>query len=244
VPPKLEKALKQPDQFVSFWSKVGDWATARRKAMLVLAVVMVGGTALGWGVQGYLQSRAERASQAFARIHRVATAALIPEKGEASFDDDLPHFKTERERLDAAVKEADSFIAGHGGSPLREKAELLKARYLVALGRAADAVPVYQRLTSSLDERLRFLAQEGLAYAQEESGQIDKALETLAALAERAKSNGNFFRDRALFNRARLLERKGDTKAAQKTYREVLSEVPTTALKEEINNRLAVLEGK
>lgn len=245
MPPKLDKELKGPDQFVSFWSRVGAWISARRRVVVGGIVAVLGGLALSWGVQGYLHSRGERTSAAFARIHRVATAALIPETGEPpKFDDDLPHFKTERERLGAALKEADSFLATHGGSPLREEALVLKARYLVALGRAAEAVPAYQELAGSLDQNLRFLAQEGLAYAHEESGQLDKAIAVLGTLAEQSKGAGNFFRDRALYNKARLLERKGDAKEAQKTYREILAEAPTTALKDEIDHRLAVLEGK
>jgi hypothetical protein len=66
----------------------------------------------------------------------------------------------------------------------------------------------------------------------------------VTALAEKSKSQGNFFRDRALFHKARLLEGKGATKDAEKIYRDILVETPTSALKEEINNRLASLESK
>ena len=41
-----------------------------------------------------------------------------------------------------------------------------------------------------------------------------------------------------------MLERKGAPKDAEKLYRTILSEVPQSALKEEINARLAVLENK
>lgn len=245
MPAKLEKELKQPDQFVSFWGQIGQKLVANKGAVIGVVVAVLGGTAAAWGAQSYMQGRGERTTQAFGRIQRVATAALIPEKGDApKFTDDLPHFKTERERLEAALKEADAFLAAHGGSALKEEALLLKARYLVGLGRAAEAATAYQELRGSVDERLRFLALEGLAYAHEESGQLDKAIEAFGALAAEAKSSGNFLRDRALYNKARLLERKGDRKEAEKVYREALADVPTTALKEEINDRLAALEGK
>src|SRR5688572_996291 len=165
-----------------------------------------------------MASRAAAASQAFARIHAISTASLVPETGTPpAFDDNLPHFKSERERLEGALKEADAFIAGHGAG-LRDEALLLKARYLVALGRASEAVPIYSQLAGSLDERLWFLAQDGLAHAHEAAGQLDKAIESYGALAERAKASGNFMRDRALYNRARLLEQKGAAKDATKVY--------------------------
>jgi tetratricopeptide (TPR) repeat protein len=248
VPPKsqpLEKELKQPDQFVSFWGKVGAWIAAHQKAVVLSVVLAFAAVLLAWGAQGFMRGRAERTSQAFGRIHRVATAPLIPATGEApSADDGIPQFKTEKERLEGALKAADDFLTANGGSNLREEAQLLKARYLVGLGRAGEALPLYQSLAGSLDGRLRFLALEGQAYAQEETGAIDQAIASFQQLADQAKGQGNFLRDRALFNRARLLEKQGKTKDAEKAYRDVLTEVPTTALKEEINNRIAVLEEK
>lgn len=243
---QIDKELKAPDQFVSFWSKVGEAASARWKQLVggLLAAVLV--VLVAWGIQSFTNKRAESSSAAFARIQRVATAPLIPATGDAPKpeEDGVPHFKTEKERLEAALKEADSFLGAYGGSSLRQEAEVLKARYLVALGRGAEAITIYNGLTGSLDKDLRFLAQEGLGYAYESAGQTDKALEAFGALADQAKQSGNFLRDRALFNKARLLERKGAGKDAEKTYREILSEMPTSALKEEINDRLAVLEGK
>ena len=241
---KTDKELKAPDQFVSFWSQVGTAIAARKQVVLVGVLALLATAAIVYGGNVFLTSRAAKESQAYARIHAVATAALIPETGEApKFEDNLPHFKTEKERLEAALKEADTFIDGHG-SRLRDEALLLKARYLVALGRPGEALPIYGSLTGALDERLWFLAQEGLAYAQESAGQADKAIESFGLLAERAKATGNFMRDRALYNKARLLEQKGSSKDAEKVYRDILTELPQSALKDEINDRLAVIEGK
>jgi tetratricopeptide (TPR) repeat protein len=243
VSKKTDKELKAPDQFVSFWSQVGSAIAARKQAVLVGVIALMATAGIIYGANVFLTGRAAKESQDFARIHAVATAALIPETGDAKFEDNLPHFKTEKERLEAALKEADGFISGHG-SRLRDEAQLLKARYLVALGRGAEALPIYSSLTGSLDERLWFLAQEGQAYAQEAAGQVDKAIESFGQLAERAKATGNFMRDRALFNKARLLEQKGSAKDAEKVYRDILTELPQSALKDEINDRLAVIEGK
>jgi tetratricopeptide (TPR) repeat protein len=244
VSKKTDKELKAPDQFVSFWSQVGSAVAARKQAVLGGVVALLATAVIIYAANVFLTNRAAKESQAFARIHAVATASLLPESGEAPKPEDtLPHFKTEKERLEAALKEADGFITGHG-SRLRDEAQLLKARYLVALGRAGEALPIYGALTGSLDQRLRFLAQEGLAYAQESAGQPDKAIESFGQLAEQAKATGNFMRDRALYNKARLLEQKGAAKEAEKVYRDILTELPQSALKDEINDRLAVIEGK
>jgi tetratricopeptide (TPR) repeat protein len=246
---KIKKELKAPDEFVSFWSRAGGWLGERKGVVLGGLAALVAVVVVGWLLQGYRRTDAERASRDFSRIHRVANVPLAP-SGQAPaaeiapVDPDLPRVKTERERTEAALKEAEKFLTDHGGSPLKDEALLLKARYLVALDRAAEAVPVYSELVGSIDDRLRFLALEGLAYAQEASGQLDKAVAAFARVADEAKGSGNFLRDRALFNQARVLERKGSPKDAEKIYRSILSEVPQTALKEEINARLAFLENK
>jgi tetratricopeptide (TPR) repeat protein len=245
---KIGKELKSPDQFVSFWSRAGTWLDERKKLLGWAIGGLLVLVALTWALQSWRSSGAQRASRDFARVHKIATAPLAPAAGEPAAtppaDPDLPRFKTDRERQEAALKEADRFLSTHGGSPLRDEAQLLKARFLVGLGRAGEAVPIYSELVNSLDRRLRFLALEGLAYAQEASGQMDKAVAAFARVAEHARESGNFLRDRALFNQARLLERKGSGKEAEKVYRTILSEVPQTALKEEVNARLAVLESK
>jgi tetratricopeptide (TPR) repeat protein len=247
---KINKELKAPDHFVSFWGRAGEWLGARKRAVLAGLAALVVVTGLGWAAQEFRQGRAQQASRAFARIHRIATVPLTPSGGETAPagaetpDPDLPKVKTDQERLEAALKEADKFLGEYGGSSLSEEALLLKARYLVGLGKAADAVPIYSELVGSVDRRLQFLALEGLAYAQEASGQLDKAVAAFSRLADHARESGNFLRDRALYNQARLLERKGSAKEAEKVYRGILSEVPQSALKEEINARLAVLESK
>lgn len=241
-----KEALKAPDQFVSFWGRVAEGLAKRRKPVLGAAaalVVIAVGIVL---VQALFERRAEKASLAFARIQKVAAATLLPAEGEApKYDDGVQHFKTEKERLEAALDEVDTFLSSYGGSPLADEAKLLKASYLVQLDRAKEAVTLYQQLRGSLPEALVFLAREGLAFAHEAAGQTDQALAEFSALADGAKTEpGSFMRDRALYNKARLLEQKGDKAAATKTYKEILAEAPTSALKDKVSDRLAVLEDK
>jgi tetratricopeptide (TPR) repeat protein len=239
------KQLKSPDQFVSFWSRAALFVSAHKREVIGGSVgVVVLGLAL-WGGSTLMAERAAKASYAFARIERIATADLLGAEPPKT-DDRLPHFKTEQERLEAAVKEADSFLGAYGRSRLKDEAQLLKAKYLLTLGKASEAVALYQaQVTGSLDRRLRFLAQEGLGYALEQSGQVDQAIAAFGALADDSQKSGGFYRDHALFNKARLLQKKsGGSQEAGKLFREILDKSPTTPLREEINDRLAALEGK
>lgn len=241
------KELKNPDQFVSFWTRIAAQIGSHRAVVIGgLAGLIVVGLAI-WGGGNFMTKRSAETSREFARIEKVAGAGLLPATGEAPkdlADDGLPHFKTEQERLEAALKEADTFLGKHGGSSLEDEALLLKAKYLMALGKPQEALPIYQGKLGSLDKRLAFLAQEGLGYALEATGQTDAAITAFGALADQAAGAGGFYKDRGLFHKARLLEKKGTPKEAEKLFREILEKTPTTSLRQEINDRLAVLEGK
>lgn len=242
------KELKNPDQFVSFWTRVGHSASVHRTKLTVGVLGALTAILLVWAANGYMGRRAANASQAFARIERIANAPLLPVTGDGpakKAEEGVPQFKTEKERTEAALKEAESFIAANGGLGLAAHARLLKGHYLFVLGKPADAAAAYEQLLGgSLDQRLRFLAQEGLAYAYEAKGDFDRAIASFGAMADESQSAGGFYRDFALFNKARLLEKKGNPKDAEKVFKEILEKAPATSLRDEINDRLAALEGK
>jgi tetratricopeptide (TPR) repeat protein len=251
------KELKQPDEFVSFWTHAAEranrFANERRSALLVgttmLLTVVVGSIVFS----NVSDRRGRTASDALARIDRMATAEVRPEGAPATNpdgtplpDDGAPHFKTDKERAEATLKELDAFVAS-SGNPLRMEGRLQRGPLLLALGRAPEAIAAYEEILSGkVDDRLRFLAREGLGYAQEQKGDLPAAVATFEKLSADAavfKESG-FYKDRAAYHKARIAELRGNSEDAKKLYREVLDKNPTTSLRDEITNRLAVLELK
>jgi tetratricopeptide (TPR) repeat protein len=241
-----KKELKRPDQFVGFWQgasmKVGRFAGENAKALVVgvsaLATVVIGLFVLSWVNEG----RAGRASEALGRAEKIAGAELAT-PGAPPKNDSIPRFATEKERLEGALTALD----GHFGkrSPLGDEAALVRGNLLLSLGRADEAQALYEKLLSSrLDERLRFLAREGLGYAYEKKGKLAEAQATFAKLGTDATGLGAFYKDRARYHDARLAELQGNPGEATRIYHEVLDKNPTTSLREEISNRLALLELK
>jgi tetratricopeptide (TPR) repeat protein len=254
---KERKELKQPDEFVSFWTTFGEKATQfakeQRRALLAASTMLVT-VAVGLVIFSNVhERRAVTASDALARIGRIATAELRPEGAPATnpdgtplADDGLPHFKTDKERAEAALKELDDFI-GRPGNPLRAEGKLQRGPLLLSLGRAPEAVQTYEELLSGrLDDRLRFLAHEGLGYALEAKGDLPGALAAFDKLTSDAAvfNDTGFYKDRAGFHKARIAEMQGNLNDAKKFYKEVLDKNPTTSLRDEITNRLAILELK
>jgi len=254
---KERKELRQPDEFVSFWTHAGQRAT--QLANEYRRALLAGSTALLTVIVGLVifsnvsERRAKTASDALARIGRIATAELRPEGAPATnpdgtplADDGVPHFKTDKERAEAALKELDAFVA-MSGNPLRMEGKLQRGPLLLSLGRAPEAVSAYQEILSGhVDDRLRFLAHEGLGYALEAKGDLPGALAAFDKLTEDAAAfdNTGFYKDRAGFHKARIAELQGNLADAKKIYREVLDKNPTTSLRDEITNRLAILELK
>ena len=253
------KELKQPDQFVSFWTRfsaqAGKFLSERRKAVLI-GIGGLAGVVTATVIYGELHERsAMQASQALSHVEKVATADLVPADGTAPKEDGLPHFKTDKERLEGALKEVRDFMTANPRNPLRREAELQQAGLLLDLQRPAEAIPLYTEiLASRLDKNLRFLAQEGLAYAYEAKGDLDQAAAAFAKLGEddSGQTDGKgegagrvpFYRDRSLYHQGRIAERKGNPAQAVKLYKEVLEKTPQSPLRDEITNRLAVLEPK
>lgn len=248
MPNKIgKKELRQPDQFVGFWTRVsasaGSFVASHAKAFVIggsmLATVVIGSVV----ISQVSETRAVRASQALDRAQKIATADLVT-GGAAPKDDGVPHFATPKERSEAALKEIDgSFTSPR--APLYPDAMLIRGSLLLELGRADDAVDLYTRLLDGrLDDRLRFLAREGLGYAFESKGKLDEAQAAFSKLGTDAQSMDGFYKDRALYHQARLADLRGNPAEATRIYHDVLDKNPTTSLRDEIMNRLAVLELK
>jgi tetratricopeptide (TPR) repeat protein len=250
----LTKELKKPDEFVSFWTHLGAWITRHRKKVIGVTVTLAVAIGVVWGVTAYRFAQAAKATAAFARIDQIASADLLPEKapekvaGKAAAKTDIdgvPRFKTEKERIEAAIKEADAFVAVFGGDRLGRKALLGKAGRLLAIDKAAEAATIYQTLAASeTDPGLRAVEAEGVAAASEAAGKLDDALRAYTALADSSQRSGNFYLDHALYAKARILEKQGKSKDAEQILREILSKVPKTPLRQQIDDRLAILTEK
>ncbi len=251
-----KKELRQPDEFVSFWTHAAEWSAKfakERRQPLIVGATMLGTVIVGSIVFSVVsEGRAARATEALSRIEHIATADLRPDGAPAPGaegappDDGLPHYKTEKERNEATLKELDAFLAGPRNA-LTTDARLERGPILLALGRAPEAITTYEAvLADKPDERLRFLAREGLGYAQEQKGDLEAASATFAKLSDDVAvfKNGEFYKDRALFHKARISAERGNADEARKLYKEVLEKNPTTSLRDEITNRLAVLELK
>jgi tetratricopeptide (TPR) repeat protein len=238
------KELKKPDQFQSFWTKAYEFLKATSKPLgigAIATVVVIAGIFLFMSLRD--KGRAE-SSKALAQALRILNSENTPqledpEAQKEAHEGDVPKFKTEAERRDAAIKALDKVLQEHGNSPAGRDALLVRAGVYYDLGKHDQALADYKTFLSKGPKgNLRAVAHEGLGYVYEAKSELDRALEEYRLIT----SAGEFYRDRSLYNQARVMEKKGDKAAAQKLYQEILDKSPTTPLRDDISNRLALLQ--
>jgi len=242
------KELKKPDEFVSFWTRLGQKVSTHRRKVIVTGTIVVLGIGGTWGFLSWQDVQSVQQTEELARIEKTALAPLLPEKAEEAkdgkpakpADEEGPRFKTEQERLQATVAQVDTFVAAHGSAHLGRRALLIKAKALLELGKASEAATTFEQLLAGEpDKGMRLVERDGLALALEIQGQIDKAIEVYGTMADEARQVGNFYADQALYGKARLLQKQGKVKDAEKILHEILDKMPKTLL--QIDDRLAAL---
>ncbi len=230
----------QPDEFVSFWQKAYEATLPYTRAILFTVVGAIAVLVAVWVIDHFVTTSREEATETFDHAVRVAEAELITDTAPVKPEDKLPRFKTDKERLEASLAEIDKLETGKGSGQVGRRARLARAGLLFDLGRFPEAEADYRKYLDGAhdDDTLRFLAREGVGLSLEAQGKLDDAL---AAYKELEPKGGDFYRDRALWDQARVLVKKGDKKGAEAAYRDLLAKVPRSGLKDEVETQLGLL---
>jgi hypothetical protein len=239
---RKQRQTAPQDQFVGFWDRLFDKAAPYTRAILITAITAAAIIGAVWGISSFLDHKAQAATEAFGRAVRIYEAELITDDNPVKADEEnaVPRFKTERERADATLAELDAFDKKYGSSPTVEEARLFRAGVLYDLGRWDDAAAQFERFAKESHALpLQLVAREGLGLCDEARGKLDEALVEYQRMEPKT---GDFFRDRALWDEARVLGKKGDKKAAAAKLKELMDKLPGSPLKDEAQNQLAQLE--
>lgn len=218
----------EPDAFQQGVRDAG--RTAVRRGPLVLGVIAL----LAAGIGGGIWWRKHTAEQTATSTRMLAVAAAWRARGRvdpqavALSSKHPPRIPSARDDAELArnVEEALAEVEKDDGKA-RTLALLVRASSQQEQGDFASAQATYREfLTKAGDgHQLAFLAREGLALALEASGDTDGAL---AELVKLAGSEGDFYRDQALWQQARLLEQLGRTDEALAIYKQYATEYPLT----------------
>ncbi len=247
---KYNRKQKKPkeDEFVSFWAKAFQTLEPYFRAIgivLLTACAIVGAV---WGFTNWREHKSQNAAELFGRAVKIYDADLLGAdlKVDVKTDEEnpIPKFKTEKERADATFAELDKLDKQYGSSEVAHQALIFRGGVYFDQGKYDDASAQYQKFlkSDSKDAAVTALAREGAGLCDEARNKLDDALVHYKALEPKGAKN-DFYRDRALYDQARVYLKKGDKKKATELYKEALAKVPSTPLKDEIQSQLATLEG-
>ncbi len=236
-----------PDQFVGFWQRlyerIAPFVTGGLLVLIGVVVLIIG----AWAGSVWLEGRKEHATEQLGRSIRIAEAELLPavdkekdKDAEPEIESEIPRYKTAQERNDAVLQAVGELDQKFGSTPAALRANLLRAGVLYDQAKYPDAEAAYKKFLDAKPKEpaLVALAHEGVGLCAEARGDLDAAL-----TAFQAQQIGNFYRERSLWNQARIYAKKNDKKKATEIYKDLLSKAsPQSALRDDVQNRLAALE--
>jgi TolA-binding protein len=240
----------QEDAFVTGVKEVGR-AAGRRTPVVIAAVVGV--LAVITVVVVVFNTRQTASATATRQLATAARYESEAEVGDAALllgankgKPVAPIVKDEEERAAAVKKALDELDTSAPGSDAALAAKLVRAAGLLRSGDAAGAEALYREFLNKAGagHPLLFTAREGLAFAREAQGDLDGAIAELDALAGQ---KGAFYRDMALYQKGRILERQGKTEAALEVYRQYIAEYPMqqpSIAQSDVRKRLEELDPK
>jgi len=202
----IQKELKEPDEFVTFWGRVIEYAMEHRRSVYLACAGVLVLAAAAWAVAAVLESRERKASELLGQARvvlapsdRAAAAASAPTEAErqeavaalqrivdrygatdAGLQSRLLLGQVYFEQGDyASALEVYGDLAGRGGAPGEMKALAWEGMGYTheEMGEPAEAIPWYEKVTRGDAEYLRPWAWLGLARCREASGQPEQALE-------------------------------------------------------------------
>ena len=230
-----------PDGFVGFWQRKWESITVYFSRGLVLLVGLVVVIVAGWAITQYLDGRKERSTEALGRALRISEAPLITEQEkDVEQSDEVPRFKTNKERQDSALKVLGDLDKDYASTPAALRATLVKASLAYDQGRYPEAESLYRRFVDvkPREQALVLMAQEGIGLCAEARGDLNAAL-----AAYTAQTAGDLWKERSQWNLARIYAKQGNKAKAIEIYKEMLAKGDAkSSLRDDIQNRLSQLE--
>ena len=220
------KDLKDQDKFASGASRFASWMLQRRRRLGLIALIVVAAASLLVGFLNYRQRQEGKAAAALAQALRLYAAPV----GTAAPDDTAlsdVRFKTDEDRLAAAVTAFEEVSAEYGRYPSGQVATFYRGSTLAEQGRDDEAITVLDGLTNASVPLVRSVATYRLGQLYARTDRVDEAL----ALFDRLSRDGatGVPTEEALAAKARAFETAGDLQAAMLAYQQISVEHANTS---------------
>jgi predicted negative regulator of RcsB-dependent stress response len=237
---RTERRHLKNDELTQFAATVTEIVDERRREItaIVVAVLLVGGSALGYYLwRDHVQSAAHTA---LADALAVEEAPVGPPANPDQPDKGL-HFATDRAKEQAALTKYKVVADGYPSTDAGIYARYREASAWMTLGSPAEAMTCYQQVIDRAGgDVYGEMARLGLAEAQAQSGQVDQALATYSSIT--AKKDSQLPMDGILMEMARTYLDAGKTTEAQQTFTRLVQEYPESSFSAEAKQILDSLK--
>lgn len=237
------KDMKKPDEFLQKSWEFSEWAGQHSRQILIVTGIVVGSILVGAFLWSYGESRQIKSSRQLEGVFKVVDRDIVPTEfgagamGAQGEDEPFGSKYHKDEALLKAYREArDNAKTGE----VKKASTLGMASALLGLGKYEEAGREFGTLASDpsgMGDMLHSIY-EGLGFAYEGMGKMDKALEQYKKLE---KCEGSAYKELGLFHQARLLEGQGKGDEARKLYNDVAASINKA---EEMTPLLAYLQEK
>lgn len=242
----IERHKLKENDFTHTMARTRDMVEQRRKEIMVIVIAVI---AVAVVIGGYLTWRASRDSKAqtlLASALAVSEAPVYtpppPAPGSAPPVQPPGTFRTERERLDAALPRLQAAADAYPDSEAGITARFHLAATLAELGRFAEAEQRYQEVVQKAGSKslYRQTARLGVGEAQLAQGKGDAAIATFKDLS--TDGNSPLPVDGVLMQLGRAALVAGKSDEATRAFTRVVDEFPQSLYVTEAREKLAGLK--
>lgn len=215
------KDLKQPDEFVTFTMKVGQWIRDNQRLVMFIAggvIFVVVAVALAIQLTG--NAKVASSSTLWVALNKASTPVVSAEERE-KLPEDVDYYDTREERAKASAEAYQAVVDEHGSSSAGAAAKLGLASAKLSLGDYAEARTLYEDFLSNNGGLgiYESVAVEGAGYSYEGQKNYDKALEMFRRLE---KLDDGDHQDLARYHQGRILEKMNKRTEAADIYRNIV----------------------
>ena len=211
--PKIarKKLLKEPDEFLSFSSRVLQQARAHRFQVLCSVAVLFGILAIFSGIR-FISNKNENQASFLLEKALEQYARSLPAQGPA-------------DALKAVDEDFAQILDRYSGTSAGKRARIYYGNICYAAGDADKAIELYQKALADWKKEpsIRNLVLASLAYAYEKKNDLQTAAQTLEKIQD---GSDRVEKDVAIFNLGRLYAKLGEEQKSLTAFEAVAADYP------------------
>ncbi len=231
------KDLKEPDEFASKTQLIFNWTLKNWKLVALMAGGVVVCLLLVHAFVWYRVSKEKDASQLLVEALKILDSPV----SKAPAAESKPGvYQSEQEKLQAALSSMQKVSETFGSTRTALLSRYFTGEIERRLGKYDEAIKSFKDFLAGSSQEADFsvYAMEGIGACLEAQGKLDEARAQYEAIT---KPPFDVEPDRALYNMARVDLQKGMKDKAVESFKSILDKYPDTALRRDIQNRLAAI---